>query len=132
MLQNLGMRTLHDAASWSAASRRHDLSFFSKHDAFCDGDVFDVEFPLHPDTGSAVRVSGLLSALLETVERDIAVAGATSNGDVLQAMAMALAVRARIIHASPEASTRLARSLVDSALGAMNESDRQPPTIGHA
>ena len=36
------------------------------------GDVFDVEFPLHPDTGSAVRVSGLLCALLETVERDIA------------------------------------------------------------
>lgn len=96
------------------------------------GDVFDVEFPLHPDTGSAVRVSGLLSALLETVERDIAVAGATSNGDALQAMAMALAVRARIIHASPEASTRLARSLVDSALGAMSESDRQPPTVGHA
>ena len=44
LLQNLGMRTLHDAASWSAASRRHDLSFFSKHDAFCDGDVFDVEW----------------------------------------------------------------------------------------
>ena len=44
LLQNLGMQTLHDAASWSAASRRHDLVFFSKHDAFCDGDVFDVEW----------------------------------------------------------------------------------------
>lgn len=44
LLQNLGMRTLHDAASWSAASRRHDLSLFSNHDAFCDGDVFDVEW----------------------------------------------------------------------------------------
>ena len=44
LLQNLGMRTLHDSATWSAASRRHDLAFFSKHDAFCDGDTFDVEW----------------------------------------------------------------------------------------
>ena len=96
------------------------------------GDVFDVEFPLHPDTGSAVRVSGLLSALLETVERDIAVAGATSNGDVLQAMAMALAVRARIIHAPPSSSGALARELVDSSLSAMTQSERQSPPTGHS
>lgn len=96
------------------------------------GDEFDVEFPLHPDTGSAVRVSQLVSALLETVERDIAVAGETSNGDVLQAMAMALAVRARIIHAPPVVSRALARELVDSSLGAMNQSDRRPPPTGNA
>lgn len=96
------------------------------------GDRFDVEFPLHPDTGSAVRVSQLVSVLLETVERDLAVAGETSNGDVLQAMAMALAVRARIIHAPPAASGALARDLVDSSLGAMTRSERQRPPTGHA
>ena len=96
------------------------------------GDRFDVEFPLHPDTGSAVRVSQLVSVLLETVERDLAVAGQTSNGDVLQAMAMALAVRARIIHAPPAASGALARELVDSSLGAMTRSERQRPPTGHA
>ena len=42
LLSSLGLRTLHDAATWSAASRRKDLAFFEKHDAFCDGDVFDV------------------------------------------------------------------------------------------
>ena len=96
------------------------------------GDRFDVEFPLHPDTGSAVRVSQLVSVLLETVERDLSVAGETSNGDVLQAMAMALAVRARIIHAPPAASGALARELVDSSLGAMTRSERQRPPTGHA
>ena len=96
------------------------------------GDRFDVEFPLHPDTGSAVRVSQLVSVLLETVERDLAVAGETSNGDVLQAMAMALAVRARIIHAPPAASGALARELVDSSLGAMTRSEWQRPRTGHA
>ena len=96
------------------------------------GDVFDVEFPLHPDTGSAVRVNQLVSALLETVERDIAVVGETSNGDVLQAMAMALAVRARIIHAPPSASAALARELVESSLDATSQSERQHPPTGHA
>ena len=96
------------------------------------GDRFDVEFPLHPDTGSAVRVSQLVSVLLETVERDLAVAGETSNGDVLQAMAMALAVRARIIHAPPAASGALARELVDSSRVAMTRSERQRPPTGHA
>ena len=96
------------------------------------GDVFDVDFPLHPDTGSAVRVNQLVSALLETVERDVAVAGETSNGDVLQAMAMALAVRAGIIHASPAVSGQLARALLDTALSAMSQSARQGPPAGHA
>ena len=96
------------------------------------GDRFDVEFPLHPDTGSAVRVSQLVSVLLETVERDLAVAGETSNGDVLQAMAMALAVRARIIHAPPSASGALARELVDASLSAMTQSERQSPPTGHS
>ena len=42
LLKSLGLRTLHDGASWSAASRRADLAFFERHDAYCDGDAFDV------------------------------------------------------------------------------------------
>jgi hypothetical protein len=55
------------------------------------GDVFDLTFPLHPDTGSAVRVDQLLTLILNTLDRDISAMGETSNGDVLQALAMAIA-----------------------------------------
>mmetsp|Transcript_14161 Transcript_14161/g.38471 ORF Transcript_14161/g.38471 Transcript_14161/m.38471 type:complete len:290 (-) Transcript_14161:384-1253(-) len=41
-----GLRVLHDAASWSRASRAHDQAFFSEGewDAFADGEAFDVEW----------------------------------------------------------------------------------------
>ena len=48
------------------------------------GDSFDIEFPLHGETRNAVRVGQHVSAVLEAIDRDIALAGETSNGDVLQ------------------------------------------------
>ena len=37
------------------------------------GDVFDFSFPLHDETGDAVRVEQLVTTLLDAVDRDIAV-----------------------------------------------------------
>ncbi len=96
------------------------------------GDVFDIEFPLHEDTGSAVRVSQLVSLVLDAIDRDIAVVGETSNGDVLQAVAMALAIRGRMIHAAPETVTALTTELVATALTAAGEAERNNPPVGHA
>ena len=96
------------------------------------GDVFDVVFPLHDETGNAVRVDQLVSAILEAIDRDIAVAGDTSNGDVLQAVAMALAIRTRMIHAPQEVKERLTAELVASALNAVAAAERESPTVGHA
>ena len=96
------------------------------------GDVFDVVFPLHDETGNAVRVDQLVSAILEAIDRDIAVAGDTSNGDVLQAAAMALAIRTRMIHAPWPVTERLAKSLTADALTAVGVAQRQSPTVGHA
>lgn len=96
------------------------------------GDQFDIEFPLHPDTQEVVRVTQLLSAILATIDNDIASMGETSNGDVLQAAAMALAIRARMIHAPHETVEGLTRELVETALNAVAESERITPRIGHA
>ena len=46
------------------------------------GDTYEIAFPLHSETSSAVRVAQLLSAVLKTIDTDLAVSGETSNGDV--------------------------------------------------
>lgn len=96
------------------------------------GDVFEFEFPLHEETGSPMRVDQILSTVLAAVDRDLSLAGDTSNGDVLQALAMALATRARMIHAEPASASFLARRLVDTALEAASEAERHVPQSGNA
>ena len=96
------------------------------------GDVFDIEFPLHGETGDTVRVGQLVTAVLKALDKDIALAGETSNGDVLQAMAMVLAIRARMIHAPQTLTERLSIDLVRTALDAVASSVHQNPQIGHA
>ena len=96
------------------------------------GDVFDIEFPLHNETGDAVRVGQLVSKVLDALDKDIALAGETSNGDVLQAMAMVLAIRARMIHAPRTLTESLSIDLVRTALDAVASSVHQDPKIGHA
>jgi hypothetical protein len=93
------------------------------------GNLFEFEFPLHGETGSAVHVSSLLDALLGTVDRELRQLGAVSNGDVLQAVAMALAVRTRMLPGSPDDMARLAGALVSEALSAPVETadDNLPP-----
>lgn len=96
------------------------------------GDSFEFEFPLHAETGSPMRVDQMLSSVLATLDRDIGLADDTSNGDVLQALAMALATRARMIHTEPAATGYLVRSLVETALDAAAEAERHTPTSGNA
>ncbi len=82
------------------------------------GNQFDFEFPLHPQTVDAVHVSNLLSAVLDGVDRQIKLMGEVGNGDVLQAMAMALAVRTRMLGPSTPQLDGLVRGLLDTALSA--------------
>ena len=96
------------------------------------GDSFDIEFPLSPDTNDAVRVHQLISEMLLTLDRSLAVGGPTSNGDVLQAIAMAMSIRARMIHAPTETSSRLAMELLATALDAAGSAPRLSPATGHA
>ena len=98
------------------------------------GDIFDIDFPLDAGTGGAVRLHQLLSDLLLAIDRAVSLPGADpmSNGDVLQAMAMALAVRTRMIHAPAETRGRLAAQLLARALDAAEAAPRQSPATGHA
>jgi hypothetical protein len=82
------------------------------------GNQFEFVFPLHPDTGSAVNVSNLVDLLLAALDQEIRQIGAVSNGDVLQSLAMALAVRTRILPGNPEALAALSTRLLGDALGA--------------
>lgn len=89
------------------------------------GHTFDIDLPLHPNSGSAERISELVGRLLDTLSE--AVHGVTetkpglSHGDVLQALAMATAVRARMVDADPKAITELAHALVEQSLKAVHE-----------
>ena len=96
------------------------------------GDTFEIEFPLHRDTGDPVRVWQLISDILESIDRSLAIGDTTSNGDVLQAVAMAMAIRARAVHTPPETSARLAIDLLRTALGATADAARQMPPSGRA
>ena len=96
------------------------------------GDTFDVEFPLHIETGDPVKVSQLISVLLEAIDGEMAITGETSNGDVLQAVAMTLAIRAGLIHAPLEASASLTKELVSTALDSIAEASIHRVQSGRA
>jgi hypothetical protein len=96
------------------------------------GATYDIDFPLHAETVSPMRVNQLLSAVLDRLDREIKVLGETANGDVLQALAMALAVRSGMIHAPKTLTDRLTQDLVATALGAVSKPKETGHAAGHA
>ena len=96
------------------------------------GDVFDIDFPLHEETGDPVRVAQMIGAFLSAIDKDIAVMGEASNGDVLQALAMTLAIRTRMIHAPEEVKRRRTADLVAAAMDAAHRAERSAPDFGNA
>ena len=85
------------------------------------GDAYEIRFPLHPETGSPERVSDLLTAALEAVSKGVETGTPVSDGDVLQALSMALAIRARLLGVAPGAGLRLMHELIGSAYAAALE-----------
>ena len=79
------------------------------------GRAFDIEFPLHPQTRSPEAVSSMITGLLEALTTQVQAQGDISDGDVLQALAMTLAVRARMVDAAPESTLTLVQNLVEKA-----------------
>ena len=83
------------------------------------GEACEIEFPLHPETASAEQVGGMLTAILDSLSREITAGERVGNGDVLQALAMALAVRARMVDAPAAVTGPLLHELLDSAMAAV-------------
>jgi hypothetical protein len=96
------------------------------------GEKIAFEFPLHPETQSAMRVQQLLDAMLGVLDRELRVLGNTANGDVMQALAMALAVRAAMLHAPYEVGRQLAADLAATALAAAEHSEHDTGPVGNA
>ena len=95
------------------------------------GDTFDIEFPLNAHTEDSVRVHQLLTTMMNALASDLKILGETSNGDILQAVSMALAIRARMVHA-PESTMRgIVGDLTNSALQACYDAERQSGPAGH-
>ncbi len=95
------------------------------------GDKFEIEFALSPHTEDPVRVHQLLTTIMNALASDLKVLGETSNGDILQAVSMALAIRARMVHA-PESTMRgIVSDLTSSALQACFDADRNSEPAGH-
>ena len=78
------------------------------------GDIIDVRFNLHDETVNSVHVNNLITALLKSIDNEISFMGEVSNGDVLQAITMVLAIRAHIIHAPVETTSVLAKTLLNA------------------
>ncbi len=82
------------------------------------GNVFDFDFPLHRDTAEPVHVANILTAILGAVDRELQLLGSVGNGDVLQGLAMALAVRTRMLGRRSDQVDALVRELLEAALDA--------------
>lgn len=82
------------------------------------GNQFEFEFPLHEETVSPMQVSQLLAAVLGALDREIKMLGPVGNGDLLQALAMALAARGQLLPVPQAQRVKLIRELLESALSA--------------
>jgi hypothetical protein len=88
------------------------------------GEAFDIQFPLHSETRSAQAVADLLTSVLGAISARVELGRAVSNGDVLQALAMAMAVRARMVAVPPKTSLNLMHGLVDASFAATLSANR--------
>ena len=95
------------------------------------GDAFDIVFELHSETEDAVKVHQLLSGILGYIDAELKVLGPSSNGDVLQAMAMAFAIRTRMINASPEQLRSISLDLLATNLDTCAQAQRISQPTGH-
>ena len=95
------------------------------------GDTFDIEFPLSAHTEDRVLVHQLLTTLMNALASDLKVLGETSNGDILQAVSMALAIRARMVHAQEPTMRGIVGDLTNTALQACYDADRKSEPAGH-
>ena len=88
------------------------------------GEAFDIELPLHTETRSPRVVADLLTGILGAISTRVEAGEGVSDGDILQALAMAMAVRARLVAAAPKTSLSLMHGLVDASFAAALQASR--------
>ncbi|MEW6118929.1 MAG: hypothetical protein AB1593_02440 [Pseudomonadota bacterium] len=94
------------------------------------GQAYDIDFPLHPLTRSSEAVGDTVTALLAAISDTVATHRALSDGDILQALAMTLAIRTRMAGGSADSMRKLVHELFDSGFAAALASPQTQ--AGHA
>jgi hypothetical protein len=95
-----------------------------------DGRALSIDFPLHPQTAAPERVGALVTAFLDALTEYIEAEPRVGNGDVLQALAITTAIRARMTEADFSILEALVNELTESALVAAQRA--QPAVAGRA
>ena len=90
------------------------------------GGVRQINFPLHALTVDQTHVGALLEALLESMTAQIRAQRSVSDGDVLQALCMALAIRMHMVEAEPVTVRALVAEILEQAEEAVAESVIEP------
>jgi hypothetical protein len=96
------------------------------------GHVIDCNLELHPETVSAEAVGRLVSTVLNALDSRIEGQEKLANGDVLQALAMALALRAEMLPAPRAMKEQLARDVVERALASVARATHGRTSVGRA
>jgi hypothetical protein len=91
-----------------------------------NGRAFDVSLPLHLQTRSETGVAQMVTELLATLSSYLGSNRNVSDGDVLQALAITLAIRARMLSATQESTASLIEDLFGTAYAAARAA---PPYI---
>ncbi len=91
--------------------------------------VFETHFPLHPQTVSDHNIGELLTTILDAVSEALNEHGNVSDGDLLQALAMATAIRARMIPVNPTVIDELVNSFLYTALAAVRDAPLRPSGV---
>ncbi len=80
------------------------------------GEVLEFQLPLHPETSSLEHVGTLVEQILERVSDVVEGPEKMSDGDVLQALTLSLAVRLRVAGISSGTARELVEDLANLAL----------------
>lgn len=94
------------------------------------GRSYDIAFPLHPLVRSSERVGDAVTTLLDALSREVGAGKGLSDGEILQALTMTLALRVQMAGAAPEPLRSLVRELYDQAHAAVQAAAHQ--LAGHA
>jgi fructosamine-3-kinase len=89
------------------------------------GSAREINFPLHQHTANVGHVGAMIESLLAGISREIRVRRNVSDGDVLQAMCMALAIRMHMVAAAPDTVRTMVAATLEQADEAVAESTVQ-------
>ena len=73
----------------------------------------EIEFPLHPETGSPEVVSKIATEILSTISDCVKELNDCKDGDILQALSMVLAIRSRMVDIEQNNSIKLLKQLIE-------------------